>query len=300
MALINGTKRADKIHGTDGNDTINGREGNDTFYGSGGDDHINGGSGWDKIDYASYGGRLEVVLKSSGESYLYGDGVLRDTLVSVEEIVGGSGDDYFAGNGRKNIFSGGKGHDYILASNGDDVYRGGNGYDMADFSKIKAGLKFTIDGATGVTSVRHGDSLATMTGVENVIGTKFGDVIKGTGANNYFLGMGGNDTLIGGAGGDGLNGGTGNDKLTGGADDDVFEFNTGFGRDTITDFNSRTGEHDTLDLKDVAAIRSYDQLLSEGRISQSGSDVHIDAANGDMIILKNVDIASLSASDFLF
>ena len=80
---------------------------------------------------------------------------MHDTLVSIEEITGGSGDDYFVGNAYDNIFSGGRGHDYFVASAGNDAYRGGAGYDMLDFSAIKAGLRFEINPANGVTSVRY-------------------------------------------------------------------------------------------------------------------------------------------------
>nr|WP_298095565.1 M10 family metallopeptidase C-terminal domain-containing protein [uncultured Shinella sp.] len=301
MALIKGTKFADKLSGTWGNDTLYGEAGNDVFYASGGYDRIDGGAGWDRVDYSSYAGRLSVVLNGAGKSYVYANGVLHDTLVSIEEITGGSGDDYFVGNAYDNIFSGGKGHDYFVASAGNDAYRGGAGYDMLDFSAIKAGLRFDINAANGVTSVRYaGGGLNTMTGVENIIGTKFGDVIKGDGANNYFQGEGGNDTLSGGAGGDVLNGGAGTDRLTGGADADIFEFVSGFGRDTITDFDARGGDHDFIDLSGVATIASFQQLFYGHRIYQSGSDVLIDAARDDVIVLKNVDISDLSASHFLF
>lgn len=301
MALVKGTKFADELHGTWDNDSLYGGAGNDVFYASGGDDRFSGGAGWDRIDYSSYAGRLSIVLNGSGKSGVYANGRLHDTLISIEEITGGSGDDYFVGNAYDNIFSGGAGHDYFVASAGNDAYRGGGGYDMLDFSAIKAGLRFEINAANGVTSVRYaGGGLNTMSSVENIIGTKFGDVIRGDGADNYFRGEGGNDRLSGGAGGDVLNGGAGKDKLTGGADADIFEFVTGFGRDTITDFDARGSDHDILDLSGVASLDNFQQLLDDHRIYQSGNSVVINAAKGDVIVLKNVDIADLTASDFLF
>ena len=301
MATIKGTKLADKLYGTDGNDSLYGYAGNDVFYASAGDDRFDGGAGWDRVDFSSYSGRLSIVLNGSGKSYVYANGRLHDTLISIEEITGGSGDDYFVGNAYDNIFSGGRGHDYFVASAGNDAYRGGTGYDMLDFSAIKAGLRFEINPANGVTSVRYaGGGLNSMVSIENIIGTKFGDVIKGDGANNYFQGMAGNDTLSGGAGGDVLNGGAGTDKLTGGADADIFEFVSGFGRDTVTDFDAKGGDHDFIDLSGVKTIANFDQLFYGHRIYQSGCDVIIDAAKGDVITLKNVDISTLTADHFLF
>lgn len=301
MAKIKGTKYADKLFGTDGNDSLYGYAGNDVFHASAGDDRFDGGAGWDRVDFSSYSGKLSIVLNGSGKSDVYANGRLHDTLISIEEITGGSGDDYFVGNAYDNIFSGGKGHDYFVASAGNDAYRGGAGYDMLDFSAIKAGLRFDINPANGVTSVRYaGGGLNSMVSIENIIGTKFGDVIKGDGANNYFQGMAGNDTLSGGAGGDVLNGGAGTDKLTGGADADIFEFVSGFGRDTITDFDAKGSDHDFIDLSGVRTIASFDELFSEDRIYQCGRDVIIEAGRGDIVTLKNVNLSTLTADHFLF
>lgn len=97
-----------------------------------------------------------------------------------------------------------------------------------------------------------------------------------------------------------LNGGAGSDKLTGGADADIFEFVSGFGRDTITDFDAKGGDHDFIDLGGVATIANFEQLFYGHRIYQSGSDVIIDAAKGDVIVLKNIAISDLPADHFLF
>jgi len=66
----------------------------------------------------------------------------------------------------------------------------------------------------------------TLTGIENVTGSAFDDVLVGSTLANILAGGGGNDTLTGGAGAD------------------IFVFDTRFGRDTITDFG--TGEGDVV------------------------------------------------------
>jgi Ca2+-binding RTX toxin-like protein len=300
MALIKGTNFADDIHGTDGDDAIFGLAGNDIIRASAGDDVIDGGKGWDMVDYTSYHGSLSIALQDKGKTQVYGDGVHRDTLVSIEQIVGGFGDDYFVGNKANNVFSGGAGHDYFVASGGYDTYNGDAGYDLVDFSRIGTGVTFKIEDKSGATRVYGGDgSYDVLISIENVIGTKYNDVIRGGGEDNNFRGMAGNDTLIGGASGDVLDGGAGNDRLTGGKNTDVFEFNGKFGHDIITDFNATGEQHDVIDLKDVNYFPCFDDLITYSA-DQVGKDVVIDGGKFGELTLKNVDIKDLSVDDFLF
>jgi len=114
---------------------------------------------------------------------------------------------------------------------------------------------------------------SSITGVENVVGTRFSDIISGSAADNTFRGGAGDDTLDGGGGDDDLtgedgvdvlsggngddllSGGKGNDVLTGGGGDDFFVLASSDGTDTITDFQPEsdlillTGGLTFLDLK---------------------------------------------------
>ena len=58
-------------------------------------------------------------------------------------------------------------------------------------------------------------------GVENAVGSRYGDTIRGDGVNNSLSGMGGPDALYGGYGDDRLYGGYGNDTLRGGYGNDA-------------------------------------------------------------------------------
>ena len=77
----------------------------------------------------------------------------------------------------------------------------------------------------------EGDSY---TGIKNIVGTKYDDVIKGNSQNNYLFGGDGNDRLFGGKGNDKLFGGKGDDFLNGNDGDDKLVGNGGadklFGR----------------------------------------------------------------------
>jgi Ca2+-binding RTX toxin-like protein len=300
MANITGTNHADTLSGTDLDDVITAKNGDDTILSSDGLDHIDGGQGSDTMDYSRYDGELSIVLANNAPTTVYGNGAPGDVLVDIENLIGGRRDDYFAGDNSDNTFRGNGGNDYFVASNGFDHYYGGAGYDMVDYSGTGVGLIITAPKG-GVSLVSGGGvDHDTLSSVEQIIGTAFDDKILGGKANNEFHGGDGNDVLKGGAGGDVLSGDGGNDRLTGGADADIFVFAGNFGADTVTDFHATGDAHDVLDLSGVATVSSFDSMLFDHHIWQDGHDVVIDAAKGNEIVLKHVDIHDLSSADFLF
>ena len=299
MAYVAGTTKADHLVGTVDDDVIVAKGGDDTIGGSGGDDRIDGGAGNDTVDYTTYTGMISVKLSETGETFVYADGRHADTLLNIENIIGGSGNDYFVGNSADNTFHGGAGHDYFVASLGSDTYYGDDGYDMVDYSNVGTGLTIRPTGHGYTTVIAGGIAYDSLYSVENIIGTAFDDKISGDGADNYFRGMKGDDKLSGGAGGDLLNGGAGNDRLTGGADADIFQFTGRFGNDVVTDFNAHGDSHDFIDLSGVKFFDCFDDLVKYNA-SQEGNDVVIDAGNFGTITLKNVDIDHLSADQFIF
>jgi VCBS repeat-containing protein len=125
-------------------------------------------------------------------------------------------------------------------------------------------------------------------------GTDGANSLTGGKGQDVLDGGNGNDVLNGGNGTDALLGGRGDDTLTGGAGADTFVFNADFGKDVITDF---TRGLDRLQFdRDVFA--DYADMLDSA--VQSGADVLIDAGGGNMITLKNVQMAALQAGDFVF
>ncbi|MER9908579.1 type I secretion C-terminal target domain-containing protein, partial [Mesorhizobium sp. M0052] len=99
--------------------------------------------------------------------------------------------------------------------------------------------------SSGSATADHSSSGSLVTetagaGVDNIIGSNFGDSLTGNGSANVLAGLdgndtlngaGGNDLLIGGSGDDTLNGGDGNDILVGGAGKDTMT--GGIGADTF-------------------------------------------------------------------
>jgi len=116
----------------------------------------------------------------------------------------------------------------------------------------------------------------------------------GAGADTI-AGGAGNDTLAGDAGNDRLDGGTGVDMLAGGGGKDVFAYAVGYGADTILDFLHADG--DAIDFTAMAGLRSVGDLLARGL--QVLADAVFDFGNGDSLTLKNVQMGSLGAGDFM-
>jgi Ca2+-binding RTX toxin-like protein len=129
-----------------------------------------------------------------------------------------------------------------------------------------------------------------------ILGAARNDLIHGLTGNDSLIGQAGNDRLFGDDGNDVLTGGIGNDFLTGGRGIDTFVFGSGDGGDTIMDFVAKGRAHETVDLTAVESVASLDDLSLE----QVGKNVVLDLGDGDTITLRNVVLANLDASDFLF
>lgn len=85
-----------------------------------------------------------------------------------------------------------------------------------------------------------------------------------------------------------------------GAGGDSFVFAAGFGKDIVTNFHAASGPaHDVLVL-DKAQVGSFDDLLAHHMISAVGKDALITLSPTDSILLKNVQVALLTADDFAF
>lgn len=172
-----------------------------------------------------------------------------DIQEDVENLIGGTGDDFLAGNNASNTITGGAGADTIsggsagssctsdvdvlnggdgadefrmgLVSDCGDEVNGGAGTDVADYQYRSAALTITIDGSANDGLASEADNVKT--DVEAVVGGTAADTITGGSGNETLHGGDGADTLNGGSGNDTLIGNAGNDTLNGGAGDDLFE-----------------------------------------------------------------------------
>jgi Ca2+-binding RTX toxin-like protein len=183
------------IYGTEGNDTIEYFEDAAALvYALGGNDFVFGGPGNDTI----YGG--------TGDDEIYG-------LDGNDSIDGGTGDDMLYGGEGNDSLSGNAGDDFLNGGLGSNYIDGGDGNDTVSFEDSPDALSsYSLNGTFGDTTV---------TNVENLYGSAYGDSLNGDGFDNLFMGKGGNDNISGNGGSDTLYGNDGNDTLYGNDGDDV-------------------------------------------------------------------------------
>jgi serralysin len=153
-----------------------------------------------------------------------------DTRSLIEKAIGGSGHDTIIGNAAANTLYGKGGNDRLYGTDGNDrllgglgadrLY-GGTGTDAAYYSQAAAtnanngtGLKVDLLKPSVNTGEAAGD---TYSSIENLVGSRYHDSLRGDNAANTLQGLTGNDILYGRAGNDRLYGGDGNDRLLGGA-----------------------------------------------------------------------------------
>ncbi|KGM31859.1 calcium-binding protein [Inquilinus limosus] len=114
-----------------------------------------------------------------------------------------AGNDILYGHGGDDYLDGGAGDDILWGETGADTLIGGDGSDMVYYHLSPAAV--TINLSTGAASGgdAEGDYL---TGIEEVVGSDWNDVLTGDAGVNRLLGSYGDDVLNGGAGADQLYG----------------------------------------------------------------------------------------------
>lgn len=267
-----------QIRGQGGNDILTGNGGDNTIRGRGGNDTLDGGSHnpltgrGDDADYFGVTNAVQVTLTDGAGGGAPTGGFStgaagNDTLINIENIRGGNGNDLLTGNSFNNILRGNTGNDTL-----DGGANSGGFGDWAEYVGASGAVFVTLtDGAGGgaptggsATGAAGTDMLIN---IESARGGDFNDVLTGNSFNNALRGNLGNDTLDGAGGSDwadyssatadvqvtildGLDG-----TATGGAGTDVLRnienLRGGFGNDLLTgnaDDNFLRGEecNDTL------------------------------------------------------
>lgn len=188
--------------GNDRNNLLVGGDVADTFTGGKGNDFLNGNSGSDWADYSSSTGGLTIELNTSG-NVVFNDGLGgTDTIVNVEHILGGSGNDILRGDGLGNSLIGNGGDDSFAPGAGVDYVDGGSGIDTADYSSLSSGITANF-GAT-IFIVESAGVTDTLVGIDSLIAGAGPDVFICDDSDNTMDGRGGNDTFFGNGGRDGV------------------------------------------------------------------------------------------------
>ena len=240
----------DSLYGGRDKDTLDGGKGDDILYGGHGIDTFYGGAGSDMIyaddDDTSISGAAakddprkttafnEKTENARGEvdtvSYERvepdkGVGVTKDlnTFISVENIIGTSGDDKLTGhNTTANVIEGGDGADELDAGGDDSTTDPG---DTVSYENSDRGVIVDLDNGAGSQVASGGHAAGdTISNFENVTGSAHSDLLEGdnkqtgddVGGGNVLRGLAGDDELFGRQGSDIIEGGAGADEMDGG------------------------------------------------------------------------------------
>lgn len=112
------------IDAVSGDDAMYGGTGDDTFFGGTGDDLLDGGEGSDTVNYGQAPLLVAVDLEAG---FALAMGI--DTLVSIENVVGGLGNDSILGSAADNDLLGNDGNDTLDGRAGSDTLLGHAGND---------------------------------------------------------------------------------------------------------------------------------------------------------------------------
>ena len=239
---LTGSAFNDLLIGGANGDVLRGGLGADTLLGFGGNDVLWGGGGAANTLQGGLGDDWYVLEANDSVVEMTGEGV--DTVearigaytlgANVENLIyTGTGAFAGTGNAGDNVLTGGAGDDNLRGLGGVDVLNGGGGIDTVDYTLAASGVTARLD--LNVATNDGDGGTDSFTGVENLTGSNFNDLLIGDGGANVLmggigtdtlLGFGGDDVLMGGSGGGNnqLQGGTGNDRYILDAFDTCVEF----------------------------------------------------------------------------
>lgn len=159
-----------------------------SFAGSTGNDTINGLNGYDNVlDMSGVATAVTVDLAVHAAT---GAGIGSDTVVNIETVYGGSGNDSLKGSIEDETFNGGL---------GDDTINGGGGVDTVDYQiGTPANSTVTVTLGNGGNGTATGSDIGTDTliAIRSITGGNGGDIFNITdSANNTIGGEDGRDTI---------------------------------------------------------------------------------------------------------
>jgi surface-anchored protein len=232
--LIGGAK-GDVLDGGAGNDSLIGNAGGDRYLfamaWSAETDTITelSGGGNDTIEFTSLAANTPVTVDLTSDTALatHTNRTVRmgsaGQSAFIENVVGGRGNDTIRGNAANNRLDGGQGSDLLEGRGGNDTYAfrvaksaeidtiietGSGGNDTLDFAALTDTTPVTVDLASDTALATHANRIVQMGGagqsafIENVIGGRGNDTIRGNSGNNRLDGGEGSDTLEGRGGND--------------------------------------------------------------------------------------------------
>jgi Ca2+-binding RTX toxin-like protein len=108
----------DTLLGGNGSESVKGDTGNDLLDGGRGNDVLDGGDAIDTAVFSGAAGATVNLTLGGPQNTRYG----MDTLLAIENLIGGSGADRFIGSGASNMLTGGLGNDKLTGGSGADTF----------------------------------------------------------------------------------------------------------------------------------------------------------------------------------
>jgi serralysin len=252
--------------------------------------------GTDTLDFSGYSQAQTIDLRPGYFSSVGGlsGNVAIAKGATIENAIGGAGNDIIHGNAVGNSIQGGAGADtldggaggrnQLYGSDGNDSITGGADFDDVNGNKGEDSIDGGAGGDDFLLGGQGNDIITTHGGSSLLAGNIGADTLFGASGAETLRGGQGADSLVGGGGADQLWGDLGNDTVSGGAGADVFHLRIGDGMDRVTDFSLSDGDRVQLD----PGVGYF--------VGQSGADAVITlTATGDSITLAGVSAASLPA-----
>ncbi|MFL9672331.1 S8 family serine peptidase [Pseudomonas marginalis] len=247
----------DNAIGSGYNDTITGNAKGNTIDGASGADWMAGGNG-DDTYVVENAGDIVIENRSAGTdtvnswliNYILADNVENARILQL-------GKTWLTGNDLANV---------IYASQDSNVMDGAGGSDTVSYENMTSAVVVSLDLASDQQTAGSGSD--TLISIENLVGTRFDDVLTGNAGNNR---------LDGGLGADTLRGGLGDDTYVVDSSNDVVIELTDGGVDTVLL---------SVDQYTLGQNIENVQILTTGRSSLTANalDNRIDATVGDNFI----------------
>ena len=251
---VTGGNSADILIGNAAANVLSGGNGDDTLAGGLGNDTLVGGGGSDTVSYASETDAMFVSLAAGNTRRGSASAAVEDSIATIENVVGGAGNDEIVGSNAANILFGGDGNDVFAGGRGNDTFMGGTGDDTFNYlfgdgaNSVDGGADFDRINIVGTTAGNTLDVIWNGSAFIQVEGSSVAnieaitaDLLAGTDTLTYagttaavainlsagtaagFTAIAGIENVIGGSGNDMLTGAAGvTNVLTGGGGDDTF------------------------------------------------------------------------------
>ena len=177
---------------------------------------------------------------------------------AADVLTSNGGADYLYGNG---------GNDTFVVASGSNFIDGGAGRDVVSYAGAASAVQVNLSPTAPFQST--GAVQDHISNVEDVVGTRFADIIQGDQNDNVLTGGGGNDTFV---------------------------FQEKFGHDTITDFSHNTGNSDVIHFAHGIFASTADAMQHAHQVD---GGVMFTTSSGDTLLLAGASLSSIPVSSII-